>query len=103
MCIIRFFTSEAFSAHKTNEILRKLKLIDDDVESLSSELCYHVELAADCDHLNIDQIKKLQWLLNSPLQPNALNNESVFKTIRSNQIVIEIGPRCVCIWLLWVQ
>lgn len=95
MSILRFFTSEAFSNHKTNEILHKLQLVDSDVRLLSTELCYHVELAADCDHLNIDQIKKLRWLLSSPLQPNALKNETVFKNVKDNQLVIEIGPRYV--------
>lgn len=93
MCIIRFFTCEAFSAHKTKEILEKLKLVDNDVLNLSTETCYHVELAEGCDYLNINQIKILQWLLSSPLQPHALKNESVYKFVNDDQIIIEIGPR----------
>lgn len=93
MCIIRFFSSEAFSAHKTNEILQQLKLVDSGVTKLSTELCYHVELAEGCDYLNINQIKILQWLLSSPLYPQSLKNETVFNDIRQNQVVIEIGPR----------
>ncbi|KAG7299510.1 hypothetical protein JYU34_016472 [Plutella xylostella] len=93
MCIIRFFSSEAFSAHKTKEILEKLKLVDGDVRLLTTELCYHVELAEGCDYLNINQIKKLQWLLSSPLQPHALKNNTIFKDIKDNELVIEIGPR----------
>lgn len=93
MCIIRFFASEAFSAHKTKEILQKLQNVDSDISGLSTELCYHVELAEGCDYLNINQIKILQWLLSSPLQPNALHNESIYKIVRDNQFIIEIGPR----------
>lgn len=93
MCIVRFFTREAFSAHKTKEILEKLKFVDSDIEELSTELCYHVELAEGCDYLNINQIKVLQWLLSSPLQPHSLRNESVYKFVGDNQIIIEIGPR----------
>ncbi|XP_026485781.2 phosphoribosylformylglycinamidine synthase [Vanessa tameamea] len=93
MCILRFFTREAFSAHKTKEILTKLKQVDPDVIELSTEICYHVELAEGCDYLNINQIKILQWLLNSPLKPHALKNESVYKFVGDNQIIIEIGPR----------
>ncbi|XP_049866264.1 phosphoribosylformylglycinamidine synthase [Pectinophora gossypiella] len=93
MCIIRFFSSEAFSAHKTKEILQKLKLVDSDVTQLSTELCYHVELAEGCDYLNINQIKVLQWLLSSPMQPHALKNETVYKNVEQNQLIIEIGPR----------
>ncbi|XP_045765143.1 phosphoribosylformylglycinamidine synthase [Maniola jurtina] len=93
MCILRFFTREAFSAHRTNEILAKLKLVDSDVQGLSTEVCYHVELAKGCDYLNINQIKILKWLLSSPLQPHALRNESMYKFISDDQIIIEIGPR----------
>lgn len=93
MCIIRFFSSEAFSAHKTKEILQKLKNVDADVCGLSTELCYHVELADGCDYLNINQIKILQWLLSSPIQPRALKHESIYEIFNDNQIIIEIGPR----------
>ncbi|XP_063839652.1 phosphoribosylformylglycinamidine synthase [Ostrinia nubilalis] len=93
MVILRFFASEAFSAHKTKEILQKLQNIDTDISGLSTELCYHVELADGCDYLNINQIKILQWLLSSPLQPHALYNESIYKIVRDNQIIVEIGPR----------
>lgn len=93
MCIIRFFSSEAFSSHKTKEILQKLKDVDADISGLSTELCYHVELTDGCDYLNINQIKILQWLLSSPLQPHALKNESIYKRVKDNQIIVEIGPR----------
>lgn len=93
MCILRFFSCEAFSAHKTKEILEKLKLVDSDVAELSTELCYHVELCEGCDYLNINQIKVLKWLLSSPLQPQALKNETVYKNVKENQTIIEIGPR----------
>ncbi|KAH9629049.1 hypothetical protein HF086_007534 [Spodoptera exigua] len=93
MCILRFFSSEAFSAHKTKEILEKLQQVDEDITQLSTELCYHVELREGCDYLNINQIKVLKWLLSSPLQPQALRNETVYKNVQGNQIVIEIGPR----------
>lgn len=95
MAIIRFFSSEAFSAHRTKEILQKLKQVDADVVQLSTELCYHVELCEGCDYLNINQIKILKWLLSSPLQPHALKNETIYKNVQGNQIVIEIGPRYV--------
>ncbi|KAF9409011.1 hypothetical protein HW555_011493 [Spodoptera exigua] len=93
MCILRFFSSEAFSAHKIKEILEKLQQVDEDITQLSTELCYHVELREGCDYLNINQIKVLKWLLSSPLQPQALRNETVYKNVQGNQIVIEIGPR----------
>ncbi|KAL4706552.1 hypothetical protein ACJJTC_015750 [Scirpophaga incertulas] len=93
MCIIRYFSCEAFSAHKSKDILQKLRNVDSDVIALSTELCYHVELAEDCDYLNINQIKILKWLLSSPLQPCALKNETVYKNLKPNQIIIEIGPR----------
>lgn len=93
MTLIRFFSSEAFSAHKTKEILNKLKVVDSDVSELSTEHCYHVELNEGCDYLNINQIKILKWLLSSPLQPYALRNESNYKSIQAKQIIIEIGPR----------
>lgn len=95
MTLIRFFSTEAFSAHKTNEILNKLKLVDSEVSELSTENCYHVELAAGSDYLNINQIKILKWLLSSPLQPYALRNETNYKCVQKNQVVIEIGPRYV--------
>ncbi|XP_031769587.2 phosphoribosylformylglycinamidine synthase [Galleria mellonella] len=93
MCIIRFFSPEAFSVHRTKEIFKKLKLVESDVLELSTELCYHVELAEGCDYLNIEQIKILKWLLSSPLHPQALRNETVYKDVNERQIVIEIGPR----------
>lgn len=93
MTLIRFFSSEAFSAHKTKEILTKIKEVDSDVSALSTEHCYHVELSEGCDYLNINQIKILKWLLSSPLQPYALRNETNYKSVQSNQIIIEIGPR----------
>ncbi|RVE47091.1 hypothetical protein evm_008275 [Chilo suppressalis] len=93
MAIIRFFSCEAFSAHKTKEILKNLNNVDAYVSELSTELCYHVELAEGCQYLNIDQIKILKWLLSSPLHPYALKNETVYKTVKQNQIIIEIGPR----------
>ncbi|XP_041976671.1 phosphoribosylformylglycinamidine synthase isoform X2 [Aricia agestis] len=93
MCIVRFFAREAFSAHKTNEILHKLRAVDPEVQELSTETCYHVELAEGCDYLNINQIKILQWLLSSPLQPHSLKNESMYKFVSDNQTIIEIGPR----------
>ncbi|XP_045446470.1 phosphoribosylformylglycinamidine synthase [Melitaea cinxia] len=93
MCILRFFTHEAFSAHKTKEILSKLKHVDQEVQDLSTEICYHVELAEGCNYLNLNQIKILQWLLSSPLKPHALRNESAYKFINDDQIIIEIGPR----------
>lgn len=93
MCLIRFYSSEAFSAHKTSEILQKLKLVDSAVIQLSTELCYHVELSEGCDYLNINQMKILQWLLSSPLHPQVLKNETIYHDIGKNQVVIEIGPR----------
>lgn len=93
MTLIRFFLSEAFSAHKTNEILNKLKAVDAEVSELSTEHCYHVELREGCDYLNINQIKILKWLLSSPLQPFALRNETNYKCPQDNQLIIEIGPR----------
>lgn len=93
MCIIRFFSSEAFSVHRTKAILQKLQLVDPDVSELSTELCYHVELAEGCEYLNINQIKVLKWLLNSPLQPHALRNDTIYKSVNDDQIIIEIGPR----------
>lgn len=93
MSIIRFFSTEAFSAHKTKEVLQKLKQVDSDVINLSTELCHHVELGNGCDYLNINQINVLKWLLSSPLQPQAMRNETSFKFPHENQIVIEIGPR----------
>lgn len=98
MTLIRFFSSEAFSAHKTKEILSKLKVVDSDVSQLSTEHCYHVELCEGSDYLNINQIKILKWLLSSPLQPYALRNETNYKSVQGNQIVIEIGPRYVVIY-----
>lgn len=93
MSLLRFFSSEAFSAHKTKNILQKLQQVDIDVAELSTELCYHVELSDGCEYLNINQIKILQWLLASPLQPNALRNETNYKSVQENEILIEIGPR----------
>lgn len=77
--------------HRTNEILQKLKVIDPDVSQLSTELCYHVEIGD--ENLNINQIKILQWLLSSPLQPHALRYESSYKCVQNDQLIIEIGPR----------
>lgn len=93
MSIVRFFSTEAFSLHKTNEILQKLKFVDSDIKDLSTELCYHVELAEGCEYLNINQIKVLKWLLSSPLQPQAVRNETIFKSNDNSQLLIEIGPR----------
>lgn len=93
MVLLRFFSSEAFSIHRTKEILQKLNAVDSDVHRLSTEVCYHVELSDGCDYLNINQIKILKWLLSSPLQPYALKNETIYKDLEKNQIVIEIGPR----------
>lgn len=93
MTLIRFFSSEAFSANKTKEILNKLKKLDSDVSHLTTEHCYHVELSEGNDYLNINQIKILKWLLSSPLQPYALRNETNYKSVQGNQILIEIGPR----------
>nr|XP_032511020.1 phosphoribosylformylglycinamidine synthase isoform X1 [Danaus plexippus plexippus] len=93
MAIVRFFTCEAFSVHKTKEILNKLKIVDNDVKELSTEVCYHVELAEGCDNLSNDQIQILQWLLSSPLQPHSLKNDSAYNFVKNNQVIIEIGPR----------
>lgn len=93
MTLIRFFSTEALSPHKTSEIFNKLKLVDPEVTHISTESCYHVELNAGSDYLNIKQIKILKWLLSSPLQPYALRNETNFISVENNQIVIEIGPR----------
>lgn len=99
MTLIRFFSSEAFSAHKTKEILSKLRKVDCDVSQLSTEHCFHVELSEGNDYLNINQIKILKWLLSSPLQPYALRNETNYKSVQGNQILIEIGPRYVLTYL----
>lgn len=95
MTILRYYTSPAFSDHKSKEILDKLKNINQNVEVLETELCYHVELKSGCDSLSSQQIDALKWLLISPLHQGNLTFQSILKQSQDNRGLIECGPRYI--------
>lgn len=93
MTILRYYTSPAFSDHKSNEILEKLKNIHQNVETIETELCYHVELKSGCESLNNEQIDALKWLLTPPLHPGNFTFQSILNQSQNNRCLIECGPR----------
>lgn len=95
MTILRYYTSPAFSDHKSKEILEKLKKIHENVEALETELCYHVELKSGCESLSNQQVDALKWLLTSPLYPGNFTFQSILNQSQDNHGLIECGPRYV--------
>lgn len=89
--ILRWYRTPAFTAYKSKEILTKLKKVNQDIENVRTELCFHVEF----NQKNIDNKEKatLQWILSSPLNPEKLTVDSVLKIENGRNILIECGPR----------
>lgn len=86
--ILRLYQS-AFPESKKSDLLKKLQEKYSFINDINVELCYHVELVSD---LSEQDLKKLKWILKSPLELNDLTNSSNLKE-EQGRLLIEIGPR----------
>lgn len=90
MVVAHYYCWPGVASGALSRKVRELKALSPLVESLSSELCYNVELQ---EPLSSADEQKLRWLLSSPLQPEGLQLEPHLVGKRYGSLLIEIGPR----------
>lgn len=89
-CILKLFRKPAFTAAKTKEILNKLLQNYPDIIDLKTELCYYVEVTE--SKVSESEKKILKWLLQTPLNPENLTEQTSLQE-NTSSIIIEVGPR----------
>ncbi|XP_046394022.1 phosphoribosylformylglycinamidine synthase [Ischnura elegans] len=89
MAIIRLYRKPGLSQGATEVKLKKLKKISPELISVSTELCFNVEISKT---LQKEQIKQLQWILASPFYLEDLSSQPHLSSA-PNCFLVEIGPR----------
>lgn len=84
------FRKPAYTVAKTKEILNKLLLNHPDIVDLKTELCYYIEVTE--SKVSENEKKILKWLLQTPLNPENLTEQTSLQKSATN-IIIEVGPR----------
>lgn len=87
--IYRLYRTPGCTSAKKNEIFNKLKQKCDLVESLVTEICFHVEISSP---LSKSQEEVLKWVLHDPLNPENLYEKEQLKKGKTD-VLIEVGPR----------
>lgn len=87
--IYRLYRTPGCTSAKKNEIFNKLKQKCDLVESLVTEICFHVEVTSP---LSKSQEEVLKWVLHDPLNPENLYEKEQLKKGKTD-VLIEVGPR----------
>ncbi|KAG8262896.1 hypothetical protein J6590_043884 [Homalodisca vitripennis] len=90
MVVNHYYRQPGVTSGALSRKLRELKSLSPLVESLSSELCYNVELRKP---LSTADEAKLRWILSNPLDPDGLKTEPQLHGQRFGSLLIEIGPR----------
>lgn len=100
MVVLHYYREPGLPASSLSRKLRNLKALSPLVESLSSELCYTVEVT---QPLSEAKEVQLRWVLAAPLRPS-LQTTPHLRGQRLSSMLVEIGPRSVaveCIMFLW--
>ncbi|CRK86525.1 CLUMA_CG000196, isoform A [Clunio marinus] len=92
MTIRRFYHLNAFSSANNKSIFEDLKKIYQNITSLKSEKCFHVELISGTN-LSEDEERKLSWILQDPQDKRLFQTEPFLAITNECQKLIEIGPR----------
>ncbi|XP_034085669.1 phosphoribosylformylglycinamidine synthase [Gymnodraco acuticeps] len=86
MAVVRFYSSEVVNGRAVQRAVALHPYL-----SISSELCYNVELTG-CESLSGEQKEVLLWLFRPPLQAEPLTQNPNL-TEGSGEKLVEIGPR----------
>lgn len=92
MVVLHYYRQPGVAGGALSRKLRELKALSPLVESLTSELCYNVEVQ---QPLSGAEEEKLCWILSSPLHPGGLQKEPHLQGKHCGSLLIEIGPRLV--------
>jgi phosphoribosylformylglycinamidine synthase len=92
MVIVRFYRKPGLSSAATATKLRQLRQHTPLVHDLETELCFNVETTS---ILSDSELKKICWILGSPLEPQNLTTEPHLHGVYHGSLLIEIGPRYV--------
>lgn len=87
--IYRLYHTPGCTSAKKNEVFNKLKLKCELLESLETEICFHVEVTSS---LTKGQEEILKWVLHDPLNPQNLYEKEQLKKGKTD-VLIEVGPR----------
>jgi phosphoribosylformylglycinamidine synthase len=90
MVIDRFYRKPGLSSAATATKLRQLRQHTPLVNGLETELCFNIETTS---AFTDSELKKIQWILGSPLEPESLTTESNLHGVYHGSLLIEIGPR----------
>lgn len=93
MSVVHLYRAGDESRAGVLEKLRLLKAVSVLVGSLDTEVCFNIELSAPLDE---HARQKLHWLLAHPFHPEQLAAQPHLVAQPGRSLVIEIGPRYVC-------
>ncbi|KAK3280418.1 hypothetical protein CYMTET_11738 [Cymbomonas tetramitiformis] len=88
--VLQYYRTPGFSSSYEDTLLEKVKAkVSPNVECISSEQCYNVQLTGS---LASEEQDTLSWLLRETFEPEKLKERSSLKTTASS-VVVEVGPR----------
>ncbi|XP_012269939.2 phosphoribosylformylglycinamidine synthase [Athalia rosae] len=89
MAILRFYKTPGVKSGQWKNKLDVLRAISNLVIDLETEICYNIEIT---EKLNEEEIRKLEWILGSPFEPNKLQKTPTLVE-EPQTLLVEIGPR----------
>lgn len=87
--IYRLYRIPGCTPAKKREIFNKLKQKCESLQTVQTEVCFHIEINSP---LTDSQKEILKWLLQDPLSPQNLFEKEQLKRLKTD-ILIEVGPR----------
>lgn len=90
MVVIRYFRKPGLSEGQEAAKLKKLQNVDPSINTLTTELCYNIELASP---INEELKNKLLWILSSPFRPEQIKKTTQLNIDALASSLVEIGPR----------
>lgn len=90
MVVLHYYRQPGVAEGALSRKLRELKALSPLVESVTSELCYNVEVQ---QPFSGAEEEKMRWILSSPLHPGGLQTEPHLHGKHCGSLLIEIGPR----------
>lgn len=90
MVVLHYYRQPGVAGGALSRKLRELKALSPLVESVTSELCYNVEVQ---QPFSGPEEEKIRWILSSPLHSGGLQTEPHLHGKHCGSLLIEIGPR----------
>ena len=99
MVVLRYFRQPGLSEGQKAAKLKQLHNVDPSINSLTTELCYNIELASP---LNEELTNKLLWILSSPFRPGQIKKSTQLNIDALTSHLVEIGPRLLFYFIYYL-